>query len=80
MGLIAREHRRDRRLAMGDWVVEHDGDPWWSLPYVVRTPYGFFITYCWTLWGAKRVIRREKAKRASAPRVVYRESDDDAAK
>lgn len=59
---------------MGEWRVINagrrwDGEDWftapadWVWPYRVMAPEGSLVAITATLWGARRVIRREKAKR-----------------
>jgi hypothetical protein len=55
----------------GEWCVYKTDD--WLWPYVVAGPDGEFETRTQTEWGARRAIRRRKAREWWECPVVYRE-------
>lgn len=68
-----------RRIRRDDWSLALADLIW---PYHVTGPDGRLITITATLWGARRIIDREKAKRATPERepdnwwdspIIYRE-------
>lgn len=59
-----------------EYEVERQlGEHWWNNPYTARVN-GYYIGTAAFLWGARRLIRKEKRKRHSGTRKVLVVHDD----
>lgn len=59
------------------WTIKHDGSKRRDFPYVILDPRGYFVGLAMTLWGAKRIMRKEQRKRRQRTVVVYREPENE---